>query len=105
MKYAAQGDNVRLLRLHTKKWLEKVADQELVMRTTVEMVAEMVGGVDGAALGPRGMTAPETAMEERVKQTVIAELLAEEPIVAAYYRDYNGTSLGYLYGKVSRVVR
>jgi hypothetical protein len=44
-------------------------------------------------------------MEERVKQTVIAELLAEEPIVAAYYRDYNGTSLGYLYGKVSRVVR
>ena len=87
--FGTMGDNVVNARRQTQKWMEKVRDRELSLRTTVEMVAELVEGLDGAEKG-RAFTASERNRERRIQRTVMCELLDTEPATAAYYRDYAG---------------
>jgi hypothetical protein len=89
LEYGVMGDNVRHLRLQVKKWMDRVRDLELTLRTTVEMVAELACGLDGAEKG-RAFTASERSKERRIQQTIISELLTTEPAMASFYRDYDG---------------
>ena len=91
--YGVLSDNIKRLRKQRDRLEGDLVTEADLLRTTAEVLVELMTGVEGARLGHRFSTKEKHQYRAKQRQVLRDKLFAEDPAMQEFYSDYKGVSI------------